>query len=73
MSGEAREIGFELVSVAGARIRTLDMGLEKETDEERVYGTDLTPPSEFRLVMIGRDAKGFRFQRVQEQLTVIEP
>ena len=73
MRGSASEIGFELVSVAGARIRRLDMALERETDDERTYAADITPPSEFRVAMIGRDPRGFRFQRVEERLNVIEP
>jgi hypothetical protein len=68
-SGEAREIAFELVSSTGAKISSLDLELETETDDRRTYAANVTVPSvPFRVAMIGVDAQGFRFRRLHKLL-----
>jgi hypothetical protein len=69
VSGEAAEIAFQAVSSAGAPIAPLALNLEPDPDGRRTYAGQVTPPtSDFRVAMMGIDAKGFRFQRVARTL-----
>ena len=72
MSGAAHVAGhlaFQLVSPMGAALETVDLVLEKETDNGRTYEGEAVPlETPFRLAMTGIDRQGFRFQRVQKQL-----
>jgi hypothetical protein len=70
-SGESRQIGFQFISMRAAMLETVDLALEQEAAARRTYAADVTlPTTEFRLLMIGVDAKGFPFQRVTQRLFV---
>jgi hypothetical protein len=69
MSGEASEIAFAAVSSAGAPIRRLTLNPELDADGRLAYVGEVVPPkADFRVAMTGTDAKGFRFQRVENNL-----
>jgi hypothetical protein len=73
MSGEAAEVAFQAVSSAGAPLAPLTLKLEPAPDGRRTYAGEVTPPkSDFRVAMMGIDAKGFPFQRVARTLELAE-
>jgi hypothetical protein len=73
MSGEPRQIGFHFISMRGAQLRTIELGLEREAATGRTYAADVTlPRTEFRVLITGIDANGFPFQRVTRQLFVAD-
>jgi hypothetical protein len=71
MSGDASQIGFQLLSSIGATLEPLALNLEEEREGDRTYGGDVTlPNADARVAVTGTDAAGFRFQRVWHQLVV---
>ncbi len=73
VTGTAGPLAFEFVSQAAETIAPLDLTLETETETQRTYGGEVTPPTAaFRMSVTGLDPQGFRFQRVQKQLVVTE-
>lgn len=73
MSGDASQIGFQLLSSIGATLEPLALNLEEELEGDRTYAGDVTPPNaDARVAVTGIDAAGFRFQRVWHQLVVTE-
>ena len=73
LSGEARQVGFDFISMRAAMLGTVEMGLQQESATRRAYAAHVTLPStEFRVLVTGIDAKGFPFQRVTQQLFVAD-
>lgn len=73
MSGEASELAFDAVSLAGAPIARLALNPEPNAYGDLAYIGEVTPPrAGFRVAMTGIDAKGFRFQRVKNTLVLAE-
>lgn len=73
MSGDANQIGFQLLSSIGATLERLTLTLEEEREGGRTYAGDVTPPNaDARVAVTGTDAGGFRFQRVWHKLVVTE-
>jgi hypothetical protein len=69
VSGAANQIGFEFVSLTGTVIGSIDLDLEEEFEMHRSYGGEVERPStDFRLGMTGTDSRGYRLQRIQNQL-----
>jgi hypothetical protein len=69
--GDPRQAVFHLISLRAAILRTVELGLEQETDARRTYAREVTlPTTEFRLLMTGIDPNGFPFQRVSRQLFI---
>jgi hypothetical protein len=70
-TGEGSDVEFRFISLNAATIEGVNLAIEDERADHRTYAGDVTPPeTEFRVAMTGTDAKGFRFQRIQERLVV---
>jgi hypothetical protein len=68
--GAPREVGFQFVGRDAARIADVDLLLEKDSDLYQTYSSlVVTPTVDFRLAMVGQDANGFPFQRIEPQLS----
>jgi von Willebrand factor A domain-containing protein 7 len=71
--GEPGQVDFQFISMSGARLATVELGLEQEASMRRTYAAQvMLPTTEFRLAMTGVDAKGFSFQRVTPRLFVAD-
>ena len=69
MSGEPRQVDFQFISLRGATLRPVELGLEQEAAGDTTYAGEVTlPTTEFRVLMRGIDANGVVFQRVTRQL-----
>jgi hypothetical protein len=73
LRGGATDVGFEFISWTAATLAHLELTGEEESNLSKKYVGDVTPPmAEFRLAVTGVDARGFRFQRVQNELFLAE-
>jgi len=73
LTGAADQIAFQFISSSAAPMALVDLALEKEAGLDKTFAADvMLPGTEFRLAVTGVDPKGFRFQRVQQQLVVSE-
>jgi hypothetical protein len=69
LSGATRPIGFRFVSPAGASIRGFDLQPDDRADSDGHYAGEVTTPgTDFRVAVVGRDANGFPFLRVDGRL-----
>jgi hypothetical protein len=69
LNGDARQLAFYFVSPTGEPIRAFDLWPEKQSDDHRTYGGEVTTPdADFRVAVAGQDENGLRFQRVDPRL-----
>ena len=73
VNGPVRQAAIPFVAANGAPIDAVELGLEDESLDRRIYrGPAIKPPADFRLAVSGVDASGFPFQRMESPLSLGE-
>jgi len=73
VNGPARQAAFSFVAANGAPIGAVQLGVEDESADRRMYrGPAIKPAADFRVAVSGVDSRGFPFQRMERRLSLGE-